>query len=124
MQIPNQHVKFHADPKNKTRYEDAIIAYTWRHFLEDPSKPEWLLRMPMTKASVKAMDTVTDFVNKTIGKEITNYCVGGASKVRNIWMCNFATQSKYTMSTRIASVMLFSTIWESKSYEFVALTIC
>ena len=80
-QIPNEHLKFHADPKNKTRTEDAIIAYTWRHFLEDPSKPEWLLRMPMTKAAVKAMDTVTDFVNKTIGKEITDYCVGGASKV-------------------------------------------
>ena len=35
----------------------------------------------MVKASVKAMDAVTDFVNKTLGKEITTYCVGGASKV-------------------------------------------
>ena len=83
-QIPNEHLTFYGDPQKKRRTEDGIIAYTWRHFLEDPTKPEWLLRLPMTKASVKAMDTITDFVNKTIGKEITNYCVGGASKVRKI----------------------------------------
>lgn len=35
----------------------------------------------MTKAAVKAMDTITDFVNKTIGQVVDQYCVGGASKV-------------------------------------------
>ena len=80
-QIPNESLRFYGDPKNKSRTEDAIIAYTWKHYLEDPTKPEWLLRLPMTKAVVKAMDTVTDFVNKTLKREITNYCVGGASKV-------------------------------------------
>lgn len=38
--------------------------------------------MPMTKAAVKAMDTITDFVNKATGKDITKFCVGGASKVK------------------------------------------
>ena len=80
-QIPNEHLRFYADPQNKSRTEDGIIAFTWRHFIVDPTKPEWLLRLPMTKAVVRAMDTITDFVNKTTGKEITNYCVGGESKV-------------------------------------------
>jgi len=80
-QIPNEHLTFKQDPKHLRRTEDGIIAYTWRHFLDDPSKPEWLLRMPMTKASVRAMDAVTHFVNKTIGNMVNNYCVGGASKV-------------------------------------------
>nr|XP_039256779.1 autocrine proliferation repressor protein A-like [Styela clava] len=79
-QIPNEHLMFKEDPEKKSRTEDGIIAYTWRHFIDDPTKPEWLLRMPMTKASVKAMDAVTDFVNKTVGKVVENYCVGGASK--------------------------------------------
>jgi len=35
----------------------------------------------MVKASVKAMDAVTDFVNKTLGNEISTYCVGGASNM-------------------------------------------
>lgn len=33
------------------RSEDDIIAWTWKHFLENPDQPEWLLRMPMTKAA-------------------------------------------------------------------------
>ena len=35
----------------ESRREDAIIAFTWWHFLTDPeSNPEYLLRLPMTKA--------------------------------------------------------------------------
>ncbi|CAK8676928.1 unnamed protein product [Clavelina lepadiformis] len=79
-QIPNQHLIFKKDATKQRRSEDAIIAYTWRHFLDNPSQPEWLLRLPMTKAAVKAMDAITDFVNKTVGKNIENFCVGGASK--------------------------------------------
>ena len=32
-----------------SRKEDAIIAFTWYHFLKHPNKPEYLLRLPMTK---------------------------------------------------------------------------
>lgn len=42
--------------------------------------------MPMTKAAVKGMDTITDFVKKTTGQDITQYCVGGASKVELIFV--------------------------------------
>jgi PhoPQ-activated pathogenicity-related protein len=69
-QIPNQPVAFTVDiPHDRRLYprelrgEDGIIAYTWNHFvLKDNHSPEWLLRMPMTKAVVRAMDTVTDYV--------------------------------------------------------------
>eukprot|EP01034_Spumella_vulgaris_P036549 gene36549-45070_t len=61
-QIPNQHVKFSSDPIQKSRSEDAVIAFTWDHFLKDPSQPEWLVRFPMVKASVRSMDAITEFV--------------------------------------------------------------
>ena len=72
---------FKDDPEKKRRSEDAIIAYTWRHFLENPKDAEWLLRFPMTKAVIKALDTVDDFAAKQAGVTIERYCVGGASKV-------------------------------------------
>lgn len=38
------------DPSQKSRSEDAVIAWTWKTFVEQfPDKPEWLLRLPMTK---------------------------------------------------------------------------
>ena len=63
------------------RDEDGIIAYTWNHFvLKDNHSPEWLLRLPMTKAVVKAMDAVTDYAKKALGVSVESYVVGGASK--------------------------------------------
>jgi hypothetical protein len=49
LQVPNQAIHFKAEQPPRGRSEDAIIAYTWNHFLNDPSQPEWLLRLPMTK---------------------------------------------------------------------------
>ena len=37
------------DPTHKSRDEDAIIAYTWYHYIMNTSDPEYLLRLPMTK---------------------------------------------------------------------------
>jgi len=65
-----------------SRSEDAIIAYTWWHFLtQNISAPYWLLRMPMTKASVKAMDAIQALTSKMNHiPTITNFVVAGASK--------------------------------------------
>ncbi|XP_025076722.1 autocrine proliferation repressor protein A-like [Pomacea canaliculata] len=79
-QIPNQPVVFKADPSQKQRNEDAVIAWTWKTFIENASDPEILLRMPMTKAVVRAMDTVTDVVNILAGKNVSKFLVAGASK--------------------------------------------
>ena len=72
LQVPNQPVAFTVDiPHDPNMYprelrgEDGIISYTWNHFvLKDNHSPEWLSRLPMTKAVVRAMDTVTDYVRR------------------------------------------------------------
>jgi len=63
------------------RSEDAIIAFTWRHFIDDPTKPEWLLRLPMTKAAVKAMDAIYGLVDLVAKRPVERFCIGGESKV-------------------------------------------
>ncbi|CAF0973466.1 unnamed protein product [Adineta ricciae] len=78
--IPNQSFRFKADPSNRSRSEDALIAWTWKAFIEDPSNPYILLRMPMTKATVRAMDAVQDFA-KQLGITVPKtFVIGGASK--------------------------------------------
>ncbi|XP_070581613.1 autocrine proliferation repressor protein A-like [Ptychodera flava] len=80
-QIPNQRITFYEDPKKKSRSEDGIIAYTWKHFIDDPSQPEYLLRLPMTKAVVRAMDTITDFAKKVRPEtDLQKYMIAGGSK--------------------------------------------
>ena len=51
------------------------------HQVRDPSKPEWLLRLPMTKAAVRGMDTMAAFA-KTLhpAAQLSRFAVAGASK--------------------------------------------
>jgi PhoPQ-activated pathogenicity-related protein len=65
-QVPNQHITFYGDPLLKRRSEDSLVAYGWAHFLDYPDEPEWLLLLPMTKAAVKAMDTVENYVKNQV----------------------------------------------------------
>jgi PhoPQ-activated pathogenicity-related protein len=61
-QIPNEPTYFASEGFNVRRTEDAIIAYTWEHFLQDPThNASWLVRLPMVKAVVRAMDAIQDF---------------------------------------------------------------
>lgn len=81
IKVPNERLCFLQEPGCPGRSEDAIIAYTWWHFLEvDTNDPEWLLRLPMTKAAVRAMDTIQAYANKNSGTNIENFVVAGASK--------------------------------------------
>jgi PhoPQ-activated pathogenicity-related protein len=76
-QIPNQPLYF-TDELDRRRTEDEIIAYSFDKFL-DTGDEEWPLLLPMTKAAVRAMDTVQDFmINK--GKRIDDFVVIGGSK--------------------------------------------
>jgi PhoPQ-activated pathogenicity-related protein len=82
-QIPNEKVVFSGDPEQMSRGEDAIIAYTWDHFLKDPNDPNWLVRLPMVKAVLRGMDAMTEFVAKQFpedGYELDYYIIAGASK--------------------------------------------
>jgi len=84
-QIPNQPLYFTDEVPPQARSEDAMIAWTWKHFLEQPGSPstltwesEWPARLPMTKGAVRAMDTITDI--RKGQQTITKWLVAGASK--------------------------------------------
>lgn len=76
--VPNEPVQFVGDPTGK-RNEDAIIAYTWDQFLKT-GDGTWPLRLPMTKATVRAMDAITEFLAKEDGTKVDKYVVAGGSK--------------------------------------------
>ncbi|KAK7102758.1 autocrine proliferation repressor protein A-like [Littorina saxatilis] len=80
-QIPNQPIVFKNDPTQEVRSEDAVIAWTWYQFIQNNGSADWLLRLPMTKAAVRAMDTITAFT-KTLHPEVTisKFMVMGESK--------------------------------------------
>jgi PhoPQ-activated pathogenicity-related protein len=77
--IPNQPLVFTDDPGYKV--EDEIIAYSWDKYLTS-SEPDWPAQLPMTKAVIRAMDTVQDFLGGAgfEGINIDTFVVGGASK--------------------------------------------
>jgi PhoPQ-activated pathogenicity-related protein len=78
-QVPNQPLRFAGE--DQTRSEDAIIAYTWDKFLRTGDE-RWPARLPMTKAAVRAMDAVTDFLAKLPAgaMSLKNFVVMGGSK--------------------------------------------
>ncbi|MAM64666.1 MAG: PhoPQ-activated pathogenicity-like protein PqaA type [Candidatus Marinimicrobia bacterium] len=79
--IPFQPLNYTNDSKHD-RYEDDLIAYGWRKFLEGGAKNNdvtWLARLPMTRAVVKGMDVIQK-VASDINIKIDEFVVAGASK--------------------------------------------
>lgn len=78
--VPNQPLVF-TDDGERQRSEDGIIAYTWDKYLHT-GEEKWPLRLPMTKAAVRAMDTVTSLLASTTGGgvEVDQFVVAGGSK--------------------------------------------
>lgn len=80
--VPFQPLTFANDSFGE-RYEDEIISYGWRKFLEGGAKDEdaiWLARLPMTKSVKLAMDATSELVKVYYDKNLENYVVSGASK--------------------------------------------
>jgi PhoPQ-activated pathogenicity-related protein len=77
--VPNEPLTFAGE--TKPRNEDGIIAYTWVKFLKTGDE-SWPLRLPMTKAAVRAMDTVTKLMasKDAGGVKVEKFVVSGASK--------------------------------------------
>jgi PhoPQ-activated pathogenicity-related protein len=69
--VPNEPLVF-AD-EHRPRAEDDLIAYSWNKFLRT-GDDTWPLRLPMTKAAVRAMDTVSALY------PVKRFIVGGTSK--------------------------------------------
>ena len=77
--VPNQPLQF--EKEGRDRVEDELIAYTWDKYLRTGDE-RWPARLPMTKAAVRAMDTVTDFCAKkeSGGVKVDSFVVSGGSK--------------------------------------------
>jgi PhoPQ-activated pathogenicity-related protein len=77
--VPNQPLVFAGD--GEERVEDAMIAYTWDKYLRTGDE-KWPARLPMTKAAVRAMDTVSDFCASEAGGrlDVKQFVVAGGSK--------------------------------------------
>lgn len=77
--IPNQPLIFGND--GVPRSEDKLIAYTWDKFLRN-GDDRWPARLPMTKAAVRAMDTITTFCASNEGGKVRveRFMVAGGSK--------------------------------------------
>jgi PhoPQ-activated pathogenicity-related protein len=78
-EIPNQPLVFKSDPLQKSRTEDAIIAFAWKQYMSN-FNPLWLPRLPMVKASVRAMDATQDYVSTKLSMTVDKFVVMGASK--------------------------------------------
>ena len=77
--VPNEPLTFAGETSGRT--EDAIIAYSWDKFLRT-GDARWPARLPMTKAAVRAMDTVTALCGSAQGGgvKVGSFVVSGASK--------------------------------------------
>ncbi len=78
-QIPNQPLVFAGETEK--RVEDSLIAYTWDKYLRTGDE-KWPARLPMTKAAVRAMDTVSAFCASSEGgnRKVDGFVVSGGSK--------------------------------------------
>jgi PhoPQ-activated pathogenicity-related protein len=76
--VPNQPLTFAGDAH--PRAEDDLIAYSWDRFLHTGDET-WPLRLPMTKAVVRAMDTIATLSARARHDPVVDrFIVGGASK--------------------------------------------
>lgn len=81
--VPFQPISFTGDNRLEKRVEDEIISYAWRKFMEEGANDEdaeWLPRLPMTAAAMRAMDSVTDFIQNQENLTVDKFVVSGASK--------------------------------------------
>lgn len=76
-QIPNQPLVF-ADETERSRGEDELLAYSLDKFITT-GDPEWPVHLAMTKAVVRAMDTIVEVLH-TRGTEIEDFILIGGSK--------------------------------------------
>jgi PhoPQ-activated pathogenicity-related protein len=76
--VPNQPLIFAGETEKRS--EDSLIAYTWDKFLRT-GDDRWPARLPMTKAAVRAMDTVSTFTATNGSRtKVEKFFVAGGSK--------------------------------------------
>lgn len=76
--IPNEHLTFSDEVFSRT--EDEIISYTFDKAL-DTGDLDWPLLLPMVKSTVRAMDTIQDFIPTQMpGQQVDEFVLTGGSK--------------------------------------------
>lgn len=77
--VPNEPLTFQDGTRSLS--EDGIIAYTWVKYMKTGDET-WPLRLPMTKAAVRAMDTITAVMASPAagGVAVEKFVVSGGSK--------------------------------------------
>lgn len=75
--MPNQPMKFPDQPSSIT--EDDLIAHTFRSYMNESANPGQIALFAMTKAAVRAMDTVQNFLrlNYTRVINVEKFIVSG-----------------------------------------------
>ncbi len=98
LMVPNQPLKF--PDESRTRTEDALIAYSWNKYLRT-GDGSWPAQLPMTKAAVRAMDTVTAFCRTSEAgtHTIDKFVVAGGSKR------GWATWSTAAVDRRVVAII-------------------
>ncbi len=78
--VPNQPLYF-ADSRRHGRHEDDLIAYSRVKYMVTGDE-EWLVRLPMVKSAVRAMDAIQQFMASSEGgaEKIEDFVVSGGSK--------------------------------------------
>lgn len=63
-QIPNSRMVFADDPLQKDRTEDAIVAYTWKRLIYNPTRPDFSVYLPMVCFSfIYSLYSLISFIN-------------------------------------------------------------
>lgn len=84
-QVPNQPLHFLEEDPPRPRSEDAILAYSIRRFLDSCNSEaimcdwEWPVHLAMTKAAVRAMDAVQNFLHQRF-LFVEDFVLAGGSK--------------------------------------------
>ena len=78
--VPNQTLSF-ADSRGHHRREDDLIAYSRVKYIMTGDET-WLVRLPMVKSGIRAMDAITEFMasEQAGAVKIDQFVVAGASK--------------------------------------------
>lgn len=82
--VPSQPLTFGDEVGLRTRSEDAIIAYSYDQYMNSvvagQEDATWPALLPMTKAAVRAMDTVQDYLPSKNVAPVEDFVVTGGSK--------------------------------------------
>lgn len=82
--IPNQFLRF---GDGKPLKEDGLMAYSWQKFIDNPGKNyNWPLRLPMVRASIRAMDTIQTLMKEKRIKIEHFVLAGGSKRGWTVWL--------------------------------------